>query len=100
MTSHYHHGPHTVRYAYPISKRLSTPTIPQLTNIPQWAATSVEVYPLAVSLSKVSICVFYLRINPDSFFRMLVYFVLFVIIGFTTAVVLAQLFSCDLISKF
>ena len=98
-TSHYRILSHTAKCA-PSLRPPSPHHASASTNSLQWAATAVEVYPLAVSLSKVSICVFYLRINPERFFRMTVYFVLFIIIGFTSAVVLAQLFGCSPISKF
>lgn len=66
----------------------------------KWGAASVVIYVPAVALAKVSILIFYLRINPASSFRYQVFFVLFVTVGYMIAICLALIFECHPIPKF
>ena len=75
--------------------QLCRPTDPR-----QWGAASVVIYVPAVSLTKVSILIFYLRINPTSKFRYQVFFVLFFTIGSLIALCFALIFECHPIAKF
>lgn len=58
------------------------------------------IYVPAVALAKVSILIFYLRINPARSFRYQVFFVLFVTIGYMIAICLSLIFECHPIAKF
>ena len=70
------------------------------TNPRQWGAASIVIYVPAVSLTKVSILIFYLRINPTSKYRYQVFFVLFFTIGSMIALCFALIFECHPIAKF
>ena len=66
----------------------------------KWAAASVCIYPPAMAFAKLAILVFYLRINPDRGFRLQVFAIMFIITGYSIAVILANIFECKPISKF
>ena len=58
------------------------------------------IYPPAVGLAKSAILIFYLRINPDRIFRLQVFFVLFVVLGYMVAIIIAEIFECQPVAKY
>ncbi|KAL8954576.1 MAG: hypothetical protein Q9183_007039 [Haloplaca sp. 2 TL-2023] len=61
----------------------------------KWGAASIVVYVPAVGLTKVAILLFYLRLNPEKRFRMIVYAALALTLAYVIALSLTILFSCD-----
>ena len=60
----------------------------------QWGDANVIIYIPAAGLAKVAILLFYLRINPDRTFRFVVFFVIFVTVGYMISLSLTLLFRC------
>lgn len=57
------------------------------------------IYVPAVSLPKVSILLFYLRLNPTKNFRYSTYAVIFLTMAYLTSLLLVQLFACQPVKK-
>ncbi|KAL8865631.1 MAG: hypothetical protein Q9174_006786, partial [Haloplaca sp. 1 TL-2023] len=72
----------------------SRPT-PTHTSSSQWGAASIVVYVPAVGLTKVAILLFYLRLNPEKRFRMIVYAALALTLAYVIALSLTILFECN-----
>lgn len=66
----------------------------------QWGAASVVIYVPAVGLAKVAILLFYLRLNPERGFRIIVYVALFFCTSYVFALSLAILLECNPVAKF
>ena len=65
----------------------------------QWASATVVIYVPATALPKVAILIHYLRIYPEKNFRIVVYTVLSVTVGYMIAICLVLIFRCHPLAK-
>ena len=65
----------------------------------QWFFAAQILYKVATCLTKLSICMMYLRIFPASKFRIAVFSVMGVTIAYTLVAVMLTVFSCNPIEK-
>lgn len=65
----------------------------------QWASAPEILYVPATALPKIAILISYLRIFPDKGFRVAVYTIMFITLGYMVAICLVLFFHCNPVAK-
>ncbi|KAM0171796.1 hypothetical protein ACHAPC_010956 [Botrytis cinerea] len=81
------------------SLELPFPILPATTNTLKWFFAAQLLYKIASCFTKISICLFYLRIFPSKNFRIATFVTIGIVVVYSIAAVSATIWSCNPIEK-